>query len=409
MTTQNEDMGMESNPKNALNPWIIAKLSAPIPRNVEVSSESHAASRIRLDAHHPTMSQSEFSSSLTPRPRQTVHNDDMRALQLSVETSHHAPRYIDERSSHVASIAPWSPINVESETTDGRQAHEPVRETDFVPARNLQMPFARSPAPTLVSRRPRVSRGPNRPFVSPLKQAGNKKAVGNLVQTRLAPEGPTHLLQLNQSTSDLAWAMDFEHRKENAIRQRREEIRNARLIEEQSRPTEVARSSPHKNRYNAAIANLNICQQPSSTSAVSKSKTPFKTTLPDDDPRAYFMRRRKSMADQPMRPGDPPKLMRAKSTKLPMETIPRDGELFRSVQVLPTKMDELKLCATTLLMEDLYMSRGGQAAGLVMSSDEGARVTERLREVVKVWVESDEARNFQIQFDFSHLLSPTKV
>src|SRR5204862_388518 len=101
--------------------------------------------------------------------------------------------------------------------------------------------------------------------------------------------------------SDLAWAMDFEQRKEEATRQRREEMKAARLEAKVQQEEEDARlygrkaavdNSPHKNRYHAAIATLEAENETVRNNV--SAREPFKTSLPDGDSRAYLMKRQRS-------------------------------------------------------------------------------------------------------------------
>jgi hypothetical protein len=138
--------------------------------------------------------------------------------------------------------------------------------------------------------------------MSPLATARNRVAPADqLVQTTLFSNNPRprrqsdggHVMPQIEPNPDLAWAMDFEQRKEDATRRRREELLATQMEAKFSSSSAPLRSSPHKNRYNSAVASLEV-DQPSSEPS-EQPKEPFKTTLPDEDPRAYLMRRQKSL------------------------------------------------------------------------------------------------------------------
>jgi hypothetical protein len=135
----------------------------------------------------------------------------------------------------------------------------------------------------------------------------------------------------------------------------------------------------------------------------SKLKEPFKTSLPDDDPRAYLMRRRASMATQLIRPGGPLKLMRSKSMRLPMERIPRGGEVYQLIKALPTDISCLRRQTATVLRDDIYVSRGRMVAGLAISPEDTAAVIQRLQDAIKAWVGSGEGMGYEIEFTFGNL------
>ncbi|PVH88310.1 hypothetical protein DL98DRAFT_478137 [Cadophora sp. DSE1049] len=271
----------------------------------------------------------------------------------------------------------------------------------------------------------------NKPFVPTMGTIDNAAPQDGLRQTTLtkgiiypAPaQNDRNPASLDPDQNDeLAWAMDFERRKEDATRQRRKEILAARAEAEadisapiirRRRPQlqdeglevdlthDVVRSSPHKNRYNAAIANLEAGQQGSLGDDVAKPT--FKTSLPDGDPRAYLMRRRKSM--QPSVPGGPARLMRAKSTRLPLERIPEAEMLHRLMLRYPVDMSSVQTALEKSKVYDVYVNKGSQTVGLSMKSSDAKLVAARTQAIVEKWMEKYPGKAHEAEYTFDSLIN----
>lgn len=405
----NTEMG--SSVRNDLNPWLIAKMNAPSTGNVESSSgvSKTAALRFVTPGSRPRpVSDHIVSSTPSPRPRQNICHDAVGTLQRSVAmfsrpqvfpNSHTEEPTLFRRSealtNHDGEADLVDDVDRSNQLTDGNGLDA---------TRNAFEMFPISPPATLAPRGAKKQRGHNRPFISALEMVQNGAALYKPMQTEL-PEVSLqsrtrtevdHTVEQIDTSSDLAWAMEFEERKEAATRQRRDELRSTRLPNDESFSPETHRLSPHKNRYNAAIASLETGQQ----------KESFKTSLPDDDPRAYLMWRQKSMASRPVKSGDLPKLMRTKSSKLPMERIPRDAELYHLLQALPVDMPSLRRVTSSLLVDDTYISRGTQDEGL---SEDIFGITRRLQEIVKNWVSHAGGKGYEVEFISGNLANLNSV
>jgi len=171
-------------------------------------------------------------------------------------------------------------------------------------------------------------------------------------------------------------------------------------------PADVAlagpKTSPHKNRYNAAIVSL----ESGNKSSVNKTPAnrPFKTSLPDGDPRAYLMRRQKSMFLQPGEPGEPPRPMRVKSTKLPLERIPDKEKIHDLVFTIASNFDRVRRMSLGLAKDDTYVSCGNETAGLVMAAADTPEVVRRIQGVAVKWAETEKGKNYEFEYDFGNLL-----
>jgi len=91
--------------------------------------------------------------------------------------------------------------------------------------------------------------------------------------------------------------------------------------------------------------------------------------------------------------------------KLPLERIPRDAQLHQLIQPLPTEISTLGQTAAILAKDDIYISRGSLAAGLVTISEETSEVARRLQRVVEAWVKDADDEKLEVEYigDFSML------
>lgn len=387
----------------------------------EILIEEHSTTR----AYEPItpgsisrhLSHHETNSSWTPYPRQTIRDDHIAALQPVVATVFRPQRLPSQDLEDLSEtmIRSDSAANGDRDiiSVQANQHDQFMPSCISNPTRNITETLPLSPPATLVSKAVKKSRGLNKPFVSHRNKFEDRATPDDLIQTRLSfthqpsvmQAGAKRTMKQSDSNPDLAWAMDFEERKEAATRRRREELRSKRLppAEDPIIPAQAARSSPHKNRYNAAIASLELGQHLARMDASGKEKGLFTTSLSNDDPRAYFMRRQISMAAQSLSSGDPPKPRRAKSARLPMEKIPSGAEVYQLTKVLSTNMSSLERITSYFRKDDEYVCRGTQIRGLVMSSDDMPEVSQRLQEAVIAWVGNDGGKGYEINFIFGNL------
>ncbi|KAK0126307.1 hypothetical protein ONS95_007917 [Cadophora gregata] len=432
--------GPES-PGNSLNPWIISKMNAPIPPKNIYIPHSSAIAVLDDTPPQPTLTclpTPQHSSDpvipdveptfKTPRPHQIVDRDGSQSFDLGqISSSSQEPQRGPEDIVFATTFK--IPTIIDS---DVRLLGDDVgvlsRNTDFNTARDiLNGPSQKFPQHSGSTKPKRV----NKPFVPPMRAAGHDMQQDGLRQTVLtggtirspsARSGHTPNSLDPDQNDELAWAMDFEHRKEDATRQRRKEILAARAEAEAEVSTpvvkrrrlnlqdedlevdlahEIVRSSPHKNRYNAAIANLEAGKKVAPRDDFAKPS--FKTSLPDGDPRAYLMRRRKSM--EPSVPGGPMRPMRAKSTRLPLEKIPDAEMLHRLVLRYPVDLSAVQSALDKSKVHDVYVNEGSQAVGLSMESCDAKLVVERIQAAVKKWMKKYPGKAYDAEYTFDGLVN----
>ncbi|TGO29014.1 hypothetical protein BPAE_0020g00590 [Botrytis paeoniae] len=408
-----------------LNPWVIAKMTAPTNTNSNATC-TNSSSAISLDSI-----ENSSVPSVSPRavtnvipPVQASHFGEVSTSIADVLHSH------SKFKSHMHGN-PMTPADQSDSTTEGDVSgvqpwHDRLDSNGFTTATN----FSRNPLMSPPSTSPNVQlqkqtrgRGPNKPFVPPSRTPQSSSVSSGHVQTQLgAPYQPFRIqreacdqpaataspvleVQTQQPNPELEWAMDFEHRKESATRRRRDELQAIREAFQQPPATSQApsRPSPHKNRYNAALASLEMSQESLRKNSSSANSEGVYATLPDSDPRGYLMKRQKSFSVLSSITEGPRKLKRAQTLRLPLESIPADLQIHRLVQTVESDVDGISKLVTETSKQDMYVRRGIQATGLEMTATDRDAVGKKLCQVVEAWMKSDRGEKCDVEFVFGGL------
>lgn len=309
------------------------------------------------------------------------------------------------RSESVAGLQ--LPINTEHDlsATDREQAFPLTKENDFITARSIVPESLISPPPTQLSKSSTNTKllGPFRP---PLLHTQDRTLSDGLHQTRIVPVRRLSTTRSDEplgmsSNAELVWAMDFEKRKEEAMRRHRKELKASKSINTDPSTSKNFRSSPHKNRYNSAAASLTESQSVPHNISNEPNKMQFQTCLSHDDPRAYLMGRRRIMASEVSAVGGPPKMIRAKSAKLPLETVPREDQLQNLIQLLPVEHDLLPQAATILKRHDLP---AGKFTGLPVELADIQVITQRLQTVVTAKIKDADGAEMEVEAMFDKVV-----
>ncbi|KAI0135216.1 hypothetical protein F4814DRAFT_444035 [Daldinia grandis] len=110
----------------------------------------------------------------------------------------------------------------------------------------------------------------------------------------------------------------------------------------------------------------------------SKVNEPISTTLASGDPRAYLLRRQKSMAAEE-RGIKPKKIRRLKSSLLPLENVPSYDQTHPLAIIEVLNPETLRISIKKYAMYDSYVMEGVVENGLEMSLEEGRNVEKRLK------------------------------
>ena len=392
---------------SSVNPWAIAKLNAPVHPPHDADRE---ALRGPLELSVGTPEEIDTTPS-TRKRHEPVTPPQAQAWPQRNSGSTHKPL----SESRIRRQRPH-----DNETFNGQVGEEPMllnheegrSANAFMTARQLNTTSLLTPPATQISKGPKKLRGPNRPFVSPMRPPEPRQAADRLQQTKLSlelrpTEDPNAYVphRPSQENAELAWAMEFEERKEAATRHRRAELRASRKENANQASEGAMHTSPHQARYEAAIANLESPQSVFHDVDESQPKVAEKaqTALPDGDPRAYLMRRQKSMLAHSGNTGAPPRLKRTRTTMLPLEKIPIVSQVHHLLQNCPVDVASIKASMKLLADLDLYVGRGSKAAELALSPTETSGIEKRLQEVVTAWISGDEQRKCEVEYTFGNL------
>ncbi|PBP22688.1 DNA mismatch repair protein [Diplocarpon rosae] len=429
-----------ANIETALNPWIIAKFNAPVlPRNTNLTPSpstriSKQASAV-INSHLPTPQSSSAPLKVNidslclvspSRPRQNLHDGGARILeQPKVPALFSRPTEGPDNQVDISRLIRRPSIADSDNDLLLRDDSEiSRRRNEFSSAREVLS----NTKPIFTTHAvPEKPKSINKPFVPPSRTVESTLPQDEIRQFKLrtandpAQSQTTSLYQEQDRppNTELAWAMDFEQRKEDATRRRRMEIAAARAeldvagskkrrrlgkdeATNMDSGFDAGRSSPHKNRYNAAVANLEA-SGPKQHNHEAPRKS-FKTTLPDGDPRAYLMKRQNSMYALVNRPGEAPKQMRAKSMRLPLERIPEGENVHMLLLECSVHMGMIQNALSNTMSLDSYTNQGVQPAGLVMNSPEAKMVEKRVHAIVEKWRATEAGKKYEIDYNFDKLV-----
>ncbi|QSZ31266.1 hypothetical protein DSL72_000829 [Monilinia vaccinii-corymbosi] len=409
-----------------LNPWVIAKMTAPV-QNVTTTNSSiinanssSGASPNSIENRLPqAASPQTIATALSPVQNHQVDNINTSMAEILQSHSDFRSRIYDK------SMQPGdvSDLITEHDLPEARR-HNPLNRNGFNAAttfveNSLMSPPGTSPN-TQLPKQTRA-RGPNKPFVPHFRSSNSSGAPVGHVQTQLgfpcqpfsvqrearnAPIATATLApEAQPSNPELEWAMDFEHRKESATRRRRDELQAMREMFQQTPATSQVspRPSPHKNRYNAALTNLEIPRESLREKSPEANNESVNTSLPDSDPRGYFMKRQKSFSVMSSIAGGPRKLKRAQTLRLPLESIPEDLQTHRLLQTVQSDPDGISKLIMETTKQDTYVRRGVQACGLEMTAADREIMGKKLYQVVEVWINSGRGEKCDVEFGFGGL------
>lgn len=169
-----------------------------------------------------------------------------------------------------------------------------------------------------------------------------------------------HRFPDTDNSSQLEKALDFERRKKQAMRKRREHMRSI------SKGDQIVSSSPHRRRYLAARAALSsdLNARTESEDVATSEKVPSAHRLNPNDPRAYLMRNRSNLSKEGMQ------IKRIRTGKLPFETIPEGHDLYNVCLTQPADMTLFSTSSREMLELDLYTQCPTEYQGFSASEPE---------------------------------------
>ncbi|KAI0176426.1 hypothetical protein GGR52DRAFT_361778 [Hypoxylon sp. FL1284] len=347
----------ESSASQDVNPWIIAKTNGP---------KASQATREPISQERPAPLTYELP--IRPGPPILRHADA-------------APRDLDIPSSQ-RRFHPQDNSHPSPPTLPGGPFRSPVS--------NPQNTMTSSPMPSPLKPRSRRNYAPWSPPSSvPRAEDRNERlrnhdqsATDGIRQTTLPYKGTKggHKKRRREDDEDDPQQeyMGNEHQIEEELRQIFTAGKGRRQVSQQKGQCHVPLEDSQEHSHTRTRAT----QHQAEGSSASGIKEPIQTTLLDDDPRAYLLRRQKSMAEEE-KGGRPRKIRRLKSSHLPLENVPAGSEVHSWAMVEAWNVEVLGIYAKQCALYDKYIKRGADDNGLDMSLAEGRELEARLKPMLR--------------------------
>ncbi|GAB1203580.1 hypothetical protein APSETT445_002216 [Aspergillus pseudonomiae] len=324
-------------------------------------------------------------------PHQEEHTSELRllALLLDIETATEEPSGDDQEEPPLSQLAHE---RFRSQEQSSPELCEIASRTISI-RRGSGNSTPESPALSSIQSQNPTSRVSSQGPASEVREKRQEFPVLEQWSSRL------HNLAKDSPKSDLETALDFEHRKKEAI-QRRREIKGRSQLP-------ASTNSPHLSRYLAARAAL----RPESNQSVHKlslstsAEVTTKSGLNPHDPRSYLIRHQDtSRQDELSRDG---KVRRINTNKLPFERIPEGHELHDIGINLSATLPALSALSEEVCQSDLYTQCGEQFEAFSacdLQSDLVTLWTSRLSALLKSKYKAKEgSEEITPRFDFSAL------
>lgn len=389
--------------QNALNPWLIAKLNAPAlrPQPSVLSTPRQKTYPVSHIFNTPPASNNQLlvtkdmpgllTDSLSTRPF-----GKPQSVQSRIET------WMDHQESGSSDNSRDGPHENDDlqQIRDILQVEPPIctkskgpHPTGFVTAASI--PIGTPWSPPLTQERPpgKVSRGFMKPFIPPKRTVGHVGVGGRTAKQplpRLAPPSISlpEIPRLDLSTwsgGDVDDALDFERRKAKVTRRLREELRYSENEVDLAKRKQD--QHPNMTIQEAAIAGLESRINGVPSEEIMGPEKMARSALPDGDPRAYLMRRQKSMTAYLSGPLQGTKMKRAKTMLLPLETIPNSASMHSLAYKMPCDTVSIAKSMQSLAGVDEYTKSGRRYEGLQMAGPDYEDVEVLLNALMKKWVE----------------------
>lgn len=337
-----------------------------------------------------------------------------------------APRKInsipvdDNSQDHTAHLNPWviAKLNARVNVSSNRQNHaekqttiayddfKRAAETDDAKANTLATKFCNSSGQlhntTIPPQNTQIGNHLN-PSPRRTSQSTMPKDSRSIYQSFRPPrQNEPQKLTVDDDVED---ALDYERRKEEATLKIRELLQAENSSNDTVCPqtNPVAVSSISKGiRDPALFATAGVSSRIIQPSASNQAHESALTTLPDGDPRAYLIRRQKSLTVCG-EAGDPPKLRRAKTILLPLESITEAIRLTKLVHtVSETDIALVRKAVIELRDVDDWIKSGKQALGLDIAISELSMIELKIRNVIVKNL--DVGKKGEVVVDMSKLL-----
>ncbi|OBT67621.1 hypothetical protein VE03_03786 [Pseudogymnoascus sp. 23342-1-I1] len=366
---------LERSDHNALNPWIIAKLNTPTtgrgPQGSRTLRPRPLTSNISLIDNTPPASSDDLllTEHLPNRLAGGRKQQRPGSTQSSVKTwvNRQQTHEIDDLAAQRHRPGPQHLHDAVEVEGLSRSHYEPPHSNGFVAASTLPVGAPWSPPPTQIRSREKPSRKINTPFITPkrtepapgvTRDAYESSRLTTLGDTLSSPSPGFPRTSTSSFHDNVDAALDFERRKVTSTRRLREET--------------------------AAVALLKVKADDVAMKGMLVQETIVKTVLQDDDPRAYLMRCQKSMTANLNGPHLGPRLKRAKTMLLPLESIPNTLGTHNLILQVSIQTASISREMHLLSAVDDYAGSETRCEGLRMTDSNAREVEESLNKLMAV-------------------------
>ena len=224
-------------------------------------------------------------------------------------------------------------------------------------------------------RRKAHNRGRNRDIREALALSPSRQPIRNNVEptTARGPAKSSDIVLLHPDVEDL---LDYERRKKIATKRKRDMLSQngdiANFLARRQIGKEdplVPSASPHRNRYNAAVAALREPEQ--------KEDSDLASCFPENDPRGYFI----LMTSNRTRDGEG-LLRRSRLSMLPLEEIPVDDRLHNLSLTISTDYEQVRRRLSMASSIDCYVRDGALRTGISMKDELAEDITRNLSKLI---------------------------
>lgn len=396
LDSREEPNNVEIGPMQDLNPWIIAKMNQTT--NHQICDTANSGDQITF------LPSEACGSPFTPEMPILQHPRGPPG-DLDVPHSLHLHRTMD--TSHDGGVVPGgpyrspmsSPMQLASQESSGKgMAHPSMSVRRSLRRRSHQLPWT----PPSSVQRPSSQREEQ----CDLEPSG---ISDSLKQTRISFNGENvgsrnHSLrrhgvqhQAVPFSSPTSQNNDDSVNVETVFSSARQQL--DRQLSQQRIPTKSHRRSERR-KSSSQLRPTNVhSDSPSST----VDKEPVKTVFPTGDPRAYLLRRQKSISAEEGS-GTRPKLRRVKSSLMPLENSPEDDQTLLLILILHYDTQHLLKLVDQVQLYDNYMTEGELGGGIDMNLDEGHRIEERLKTLLSEQANEDGDEGIDMDINIGSVL-----
>ncbi|CCU79006.1 DNA mismatch repair protein/mutL [Blumeria hordei DH14] len=341
----------QSPSENHLNPWLIAKMISPIQTKDR---------KLRSGRKSPTLSRCN-SPSFTSSA-ELIQQQGPKDLPIPLSLARH------------------SKSNDSNEDLMPTEECTTIHRHGFVSAKDvISQPLQNSDPTTYTNQKVRANKLPRTPpklDTTPTNKKMRQATLNSAVlSSRGSPGSGSDIMVNNNNDLRLSFAIDCENRNEKATTRPGENIGIVQQVEKPGHDYDLRKQMA---RTHPKIAEADEPSLSQDTDAhITAHPTP-ETSLPESDPRGYFIRQLGHFGPR-IDSTKGPKISRPKSSRLPLERIPIGQELHQCMVKVATSPRNLQEIYNQFEAVDEYIQKGSRACVTATENDDLSRISTKLK------------------------------